>query len=284
MLTGLVKISAVQLCSGTDPHQNLFVMRVMLRDVADSDLVVFPEATMCSFAGWSVDVAEPLDGPFASGVRALAAEFNTTIAVGMFTPDEQPVGSPGPRRCFNTLFVTGPGGDAWYHKLHLFDAFGFRESDHVAPGHEPVTIDVAGGRVGLALCYDVRFPELFKFYADAGAHAVVVPSSWQPGPHKVAQWRALARARALDSTCYVLACGQADPAASGRPAATGPVGVGHSVAAGPDGQLLGELGEGPGVLTIEVDPDEVVRVREALPVLINSRFTSVLEGVSDSWP
>lgn len=284
MLTGGVKIAAVQLCSTPDPLENLDLMEAALAEAGEADLVVFPEATMaCAGAPW-LELAEPLDGPFANRVRGLAARHDTTIAVGMFTPDPRPAGAAGPDRCFNTLFVTGPGGDAFYHKLHLFDAFGFLESERIAPGELPALVEVAGVTVGLAICYDVRFPDLFTYYAAHGAQAVIVPASWQAGPGKIDHWVTLARARALDSTSYVVGCGQADPDASGRPPRPGPLGVGHSLAVGPDGAVLAELGAGPGVLTVDVDPAEVARVRGVLPVLNNARFTPVLDGVESVWP
>lgn len=266
-----MKIAAVQLCSTTDPRANLDLMRAALPDAAGADLVVFPEATMASFATRSAAVAEPLDGPFAEGVRALAAEFGTTIAVGLFTPAAD-------GRCRNTLLVTGPDGDARYDKLHLFDAFGFQESEHIEAGEAPVLAEVGGVRIGLAICYDVRFPALFTQYADAGADVVLVPASWQAGPGKVDQWRLLVQARALDSTCFVVGCGQAAPEATGRDGGKGPLGVGHSMIVGPDGRVLAEAGEGPGVLVVDLDPDAVARTREALPVLTNARFRSELTG------
>lgn len=267
-----MRIAVAQLCSTPDPAENLALMRGCLPAAASADLVVFPEATMACFARRSVEVAEPLDGPFATGVRALSTEFSTTIAVGLFTP-----GSPA-TRCRNTLYVTGSGVEAAYDKLHLFDAFGFAESDHIAPGDQAVTVEVGGVRVGLAICYDLRFPELFKHYARAGADVVIVPASWQDGPGKVDQWRLLARARALDATCYVIAAGQAEPAASGRPGGRGPLGVGHSLAVGPDGCVLHEAGDAPEVFVVDVDPDAVARARATLPVLANSRFASSLRA------
>lgn len=291
-----MRIAVAQVCSSTDPSENLELIRSALPDAAGADLVVFPEATMASFARRSAEVAEPLDGPFADGVRALAAEFATTIAVGMFTPglSAHALSAPGPAapglpapapssagtrgRCRNTLLVTGPGGEVAYDKLHLFDAFGYAESEHIEPGDRPVTATVARVTVGLAICYDVRFPELFKEYARAGASLVLVPASWQGGPGKVDQWRTLARARALDSTCFVVACGQAEPAASGRPGGPGPLGVGHSLVVGPDGTVLQEAGAGPEILVVDLDPDAVARVRAKLPVLANSRFESRLRA------
>jgi predicted amidohydrolase len=103
-----------------------------------------------------VDIAEPLDGPWASKVRSIADELQLVIVAGMFTP-----GTPadsGARRVRNTLLATGPGVEASYHKIHLFDAFGFAESDTVEAGTEPVTFDAGGVTFGLATCYDIRFP------------------------------------------------------------------------------------------------------------------------------
>ena len=101
--------------------------------------------------------------------------------------------------------------DTSYDKIHLYDAFGFAESDTVAPGSDPVVIEVDGETLGLAICYDIRFPELFRALADRGASTVLLPASWGAGPGKVEQWELLVRARAIDSTTYVLACDQADP-------------------------------------------------------------------------
>ena len=147
----------------------------------------------------------------------------------------------------NTLLATGPGVETSYDKVHLFDAFGFLESDTVDPGTEPVTFDAGGLTFGLATCYDIRFPALFTANAERGADANIVCASWASGPGKVDQWQLLARARALDSTTYVLACGQGDPVTQGVPAKAGaPTGVGHSAVVSPFGDVLDELDGAPG--------------------------------------
>ena len=117
---------------------------------------------MCRFGVPLRPVAEPVDGPWASGLRAIAEREQVVVVAGMFTP-------AGDGRVRNTLRAVGPGVDAAYDKIHLFDAFGFRESDTVAAGREPGLIEVAGVRVGLTLCYDVRFPGLYTELADRGA-------------------------------------------------------------------------------------------------------------------
>ena len=127
--------------------------------------------------------------------------------------------------------------------------------------------------MGFATCYDVRFPNLFTTLADRGAQVVVLPTSWGSGPGKLDQWRLLTRARALDSTTYVVAAAQADPASVGVPTTgTAPTGIGHSVAVSPTGEMITELGAEPGSLILDVDPDIVAAARAAIPVLANRRI------------
>ncbi len=199
-------------------------------------------------------------------VRSLAAEAGVIVAVGMFTPADG-------GRVSNTLLVTGPGVEASYAKIHLFDAFGYAESDTVAAGREPLVVDVAGVGVGFTTCYDVRFPGLYTTLADRGAQVVAVCASWGAGPGKVEQWELLVRARALDATVFVAACGQADPATTGTaPTGNAPTGVGHSLLVGPSGTVLAGLGAEPGLLVADVDPTELDAVRQTLPVLANRRY------------
>ncbi|MFT3887988.1 MAG: carbon-nitrogen hydrolase family protein [Arachnia sp.] len=254
-----MRIALAQLSSSTDPAENLEMVGVYARRAAaaGAELVVFPEATMCSFARSSRDVAEPFDGPWAAAVRGIARELGIAVVAGMFTAADD-------GRVHNTLLVTGPA-EARYDKIHLFDALGFRESDHIAPGGRPVTVDVAGTRVGLATCYDVRFPGLFTALAQAGADLILVCASWAPGPQKVHQWRTLATARAMDSTTFVVAVGQAAASPVDEPGR--PTGVGHSLAVDPTGTVLLELGERPELALVDIEPGLVADVRAHLPVL-----------------
>jgi predicted amidohydrolase len=268
MTTTTLRIALAQLTAGPDPVRNLEAVGERTRQAAEAGarLVVFPEATMACFGIPLGPLAEPLDGPWAEGVRALAAACGVVVVAGMFTP--APDG-----RVTNTLLATGAGVEAAYDKIHLYDAFGFAESATVAPGGEVVTIDVDGVRTGLATCYDVRFPELFRAHADAGAVLSVLPASWGAGPGKREQWELLVRARALDATLYVAAVDQADPEASGRPrGGKAPTGIGYSLLAGPDGTVCAQAGAAPELLFAEVDPAQVAGVREAIPVLANRRL------------
>jgi predicted amidohydrolase len=259
-----VRIALCQISSSTDPQANLELVRSGVAQAASSGarVVLFPEATQCRFGVSLKPVAEPLDGPWASAVRAIAVEHGVVVVAGMFTPT-----SDG--RVTNTLLVTGADVHVGYDKIHLFDAFGFKESDTVAPGAKPVTIEVDGVTLGIATCYDIRFPELFRALADQGAAAVLLGASWGSGPGKVEQWELLVRARALDCTSWILACGQADP---GQDLGTAPTGVGHSTVADPLGTVVASLGAEPDVLVVDIDTDAVESARRTLPVLANRRL------------
>lgn len=267
-----MRIAAAQLVTGEDPQQNLELVREWTRQAAEAgaDVVVFPEATQRAFGHSLTAIAEPADGPWATAVREIAADHDVVVVVGMFTP--APPSDEGRERVANTLLAVGPGVEASYDKIHLYDAFGFQESATVAPGEAPVRVDVDAATFGLATCYDVRFPELFTAHAHAGAIATILPASWGAGPGKVDQWRLLARARALDSTQYVIACGQGLPSAAGvEPVEGAPTGVGHSMIIGPTGEVLAEAGEAPELLVADLDVDAVASARERLPVLANAR-------------
>ncbi len=262
-----MRIALAQIVSTPEPARNLELLAEQTRAAAAAGarLVVFPEATMCCFGVRLGPVAQPLDGPWATRVREVAAAAGITVIAGMFTP------APG-GRVHNTLLATGNGVEASYDKIHLFDAFGFAESDTVAPGTEPVTIVVDGVTVGLATCYDVRFPGLFQLLAERDATLIALPASWGAGPGKREQWDLLVRARALDSTTFVAACGQADPTTVGREAGKAPTGIGASAVAGPLGAFVDQLGPEPGLLVVDIDPGEVDAARKTVPVLANRKF------------
>ncbi|HEX9086446.1 MAG TPA: carbon-nitrogen hydrolase family protein [Arthrobacter sp.] len=266
-----MRIALAQIITGRDLAGNLALVEeyAARARAGGAELVVFPEATMRAFGNSLLDIAEPLDGPWASRVRAIAAEQGIVIVAGMFTPGAGGDGGKG-GKVRNTLLVTGRGVEASYDKIHLFDAFGFAESDTVDAGTEPVTFEFDGVTFGLATCYDIRFPDLFTENADRGADVNIVCASWGSGPGKADQWKLLARARAADSTTLVLACGQGDPASQGiEPKGTAPTGVGHSVIVSPFGEVLEELDGAPGLLFADLDPASVKDARAKLPVLAN---------------
>lgn len=272
-----MRIALAQISTGRDLDANLALVadRTAQAAEAGADLVVFPEATMRAFGHNLTSIAEPVDGPWGQAVGRVAREQRITVVAGMFTPAPPQADDSAPR-VRNTLLVTGPDITAAYDKIHLFDAFAHLESDTVAAGTEPTLVPLVGEQIGLATCYDVRFPGLFLTLADRGARLIVLPASWGAGEGKLDQWRLLVRARALDTTCFVAACDQADPdtadGSSGvATTSTAPRGIGHSMVVGPLGQVLHELGPGPGLLMCDLDLDQVDQARRTLPVLVNRR-------------
>lgn len=263
-----MRIALAQIISSPDPDRNLDQVAEQVARAAQEgvELVIFPEATMRCFGRSLVEIAEAVDGPWATRVRQIAERHEVAVIAGMFTP-------AGDGRVRNTLLVAGTEAEAHYDKIHLFDAYGFRESDTVAPGVDPVVVRVGDVSVGLTTCYDVRFPGLFTRLAADGAQLICVCASWGAGPGKVEQWKLLCRARALDATTFVAACGQADPAANGVAFSSGaPTGVGYSAVISPEGEVLAGLGPDPGQLIVDVDLSALDRVRRTLPVLANRRF------------
>ncbi|HEV7625850.1 MAG TPA: nitrilase-related carbon-nitrogen hydrolase, partial [Streptomyces sp.] len=155
----------------------------------DADLLVLPEGVLARFTEDRHrirQVAQPLDGPFVSGMCEATAGGRATVVVGIHEPS-------GDGRVFNTLVALRDGElVAHYRKIHLYDAFGDQESAHVRPAEEPpVVMDVAGTQVGLMTCYDVRFPELARLLTDAGAEVLALPAAWVRGPAKERHWEVM---------------------------------------------------------------------------------------------
>jgi predicted amidohydrolase len=166
-----------------------------------------------------------------------------------------------PGRPYNTL-VVGGGTRAAYRKIHLYDSFGYRESDRLTGGPlEPVVVDVAGWQVGLMTCYDLRFPELARRLVDAGAEVIVVPAAWLPGERKVEHWRTLLAARAIENTCFVVGAGQPEPRYSG-----------HSAVFGPLGETLAAADGGEETLEVTLVRDDLLAARRTNPSLANRRL------------
>ena len=249
-----MQVVLVQETSTLDPEENRGRIADLVPDGAD--LVVLPEA-------WSRDFGEPgselapyaesLDGPFVAEVERVAELRGTTVVAGMFERTDQ---TP-----YNTVVVRGQA-HLDYRKIHLYDSFGYSESDVLAAGPiEPATFDLDGTTVGVMTCYDLRFPELARRLVDGGADVIVVPSAWVAGPRKVDHWTTLLRARAIENTVYVVGVGQPPPRYTG-----------HSMVVGPLGDVLLEGGEDAGTLTVEIDPSAVAEARRTNPSLANRRL------------
>src|SRR4051794_6491840 len=168
-----MRVALCQIDVGDEPRDNLQTVRSALAEAFGADVAVFPEATQVRFGNALGEVAERLDGPFVSGLCEAAAEFGLGLIAGVFEPALD-------GRTYNTTVVIDAAGEiaATYRKIHLFDAFAFRESDVVAPGSAPVVVQLAGVRLGLITCYDLRFPELARALVDQGAEVLVVTAAW----------------------------------------------------------------------------------------------------------
>lgn len=267
-----MRIGVVQIQSGADIVENLDRVREATRQAAKqgAELIVFPEGTSQAFGTGRLDTqAQELDGEFATGVREVAEELGVVVVVGMFTPaDAVERAGKTINRVYNTALVTGGGHHTGYRKIHTYDAFNYAESDTVHPGDQLLQVEVAGVNVGVTVCYDVRFPEMFKELAREGAKVIVLPTSWADGENKLRQWRTLTAARALDSTSWIISAGQARPGGEekgGEP--SGPTGIGHSCVIDPTGERIAEGGYGEETLIVDIDVELVDKVRKTLPVL-----------------
>jgi len=248
-------VALVQHASGLEPEDNRRLLGELTPD--DVDLVVFPEAFARDFGSPGSDVsgdAEPVDGPFGREVQRFADEWSTTLLAGMFEASDDPA------RPFNTLILRGRA-HADYRKVHLYDSFGYRESDRLSAGPvDAVTAGLGEFTLGLMTCYDLRFPEQARALVDAGADVLVAPSAWVAGDRKVDHWRTLVRARAIENVAYVVAAAQPGPRYSG-----------HSMVVDPHGQVVVEAGLDPVLLRAELDPAVLEEARRTNPSLANRR-------------
>ncbi len=261
-----VRVAIAQLAVGTDRRANraAAVAAVDAAAAGAADLVVLPEyASGYDPHGVGVHLAEPMDGPFVTALRERAAATGVAVVAGTSLP------SRDPRRAVNAVLGIDAAGDiaGVYRKVHLYDAFGARESDVLEPGAPdapPLTMVVAGLTFGVLTCYDLRFPESARRVVDAGAEVLVVPAAWVDGPLKAMQWRALAVARAIEDTAAVVAVGMARQGLTGR-----------SLVVGPDGVVVLELDETPVLAHADLDPSQIAAVRAANPALAARRYRVV---------
>jgi len=259
-----VAIAVAQFAPGDDTAENLERMSRLAGDAANRGalLVVFPEYssyfTPTMDASWA-EHAQGLHGPFVRALAELATELGIHIVAGLVERIQDE------KRVANTLVALDPNGElvAHYRKVHLYDAFGQRESEWIVPGpiETPQTFAFGGFTVGLQTCYDLRFPEVTRKLVDAGADLVLVPSEWVRGPLKEAHWRTLATARAIENTVYLAAADHAPP-----------IGVGNSLIIDPMGVELAGLGEEVGTAVAWITPSRISEVRRINPALQLRRF------------
>lgn len=255
------QIVMAQMGSSDNKQENLKKAEKALiesKEVHDADIVVFPEAFMSYFEVGTPDTvkcedAEPVDGPFVQEMSKLCKRHGTWVVFGMreSTSDEK---DP---RVYNTTLIINDQGETVgvYRKTHLYDAFGAKESDSIKPGDSLFKpIDTPFGKLGLLVCYELRFPEISRYQAIHGADILLIPSGWVRGSLKEHHWKNLAITRALENTVYVIACDHLNDYYMGLSMAVDPMGV-----------VIAQGTEAEGLIPVTVDLERVKEVRKKLP-------------------
>ncbi|KAB7788372.1 nitrilase-related carbon-nitrogen hydrolase [Bifidobacterium cebidarum] len=249
-----------------EPERSLEIIDGFARDAAakGARLLLLPEGLIARDGdddAFAAAHAQPLDGPFVSGLKTISAKRGITL---MGTVHVAPPEGAEDSRVSN-VFLVIRGGEivATYRKLHLYDAFSAKESAVVKSGMElPPIVDIDGWKVGVMTCYDVRFPETARSLAVRGADVIVVSAAWVRGSLKEYHWKLMTAARAMENTCYVLACSE-----------VGSRNIGCSRIISPLGEVLAEAGDDRSeLITANLDHNAVDTARRTLPVLSNRRF------------
>lgn len=265
-----MKTAVVQLTTTDDVTHSLDRAEHWIRHAAaaGAQFVATPEATpWLGPATNKAAVAESLDGTTGRRMAGLAAELGITLLLGSFVER-----SPIAGRTYNTSVLFGPDGEriAVYRKIHLFDVdlggIVLQESATVVPGTEVVVVPTALGKLGLTVCYDLRFPELYRACRDARAEVLTVPSAFTV-PTGQAHWEILLRAQAIETQCWVVA-----PAQVGHHGASGRESYGHSMIVNPWGEVMAHLETGEGIALADVDREEAFAVRQRMPVAAHRRL------------
>ena len=265
-------VAAVQLNSTPDQAANLARAHLLVEEAASrgAQLVALPEHFAC--LGSNADTAaaaQPLDGPLVSRFRELAAKLRIFLLLGSL-----PEHTPGKARPYNTSVLLDPRGKiiAHYRKLHLFDvdlpgAPPHRESEHTQPGAEVLTVALPGTSftAGLAICYDLRFPELFRMQTDQGANLIFLPAAFTATTGRD-HWEVLLRARAIENLAYVVAPAQYGEHVPGHRS------YGRSLIVDPWGTVLAQAPDGEGVIFAQLDYERLQRLRRELPALRHRRL------------
>jgi len=228
----------------------------------NSALCAFPEFMMCYTPSSQSPVelarlAEKINGEFVNSI-AEAARYNSIQVVGTFYEK-----SPKPNRVYDTSFLINKFGKiiSKYRKIHLYDALGFKESKKLYPGSsvtEPTQTSI--GKIGLMICYDLRFPEMSRMLASSGSEILVVPSAWVKGKMKEEHWITINKTRAIENGCYVVS-----------PDQVGNIYCGRSLVVDPFGKIILDMKKKEGLGTVDISLDQIKQVRKKLPLLQNRR-------------
>lgn len=271
-----MKAALLQLTSSDDPVENLGLVREMMQQAAGqgAGFVLTPEVTNCvtsDRAHQAAVLSHEKDDATLAGLREEAASLGLWLLIGSLALRTDDADG----RFANRSFLIGPDGTirASYDKIHMFDvqvseAETYRESSGFRPGTRAVLADAGFARIGMTVCYDIRFPHLHRALAQAGAQVLTVPAAFSPVTG-AAHWEPLLRARAIETGCYVLA-----PAQTGlHPSSTGGTRrtYGHSMAISPWGEVLADAGAEPGITFVDLAMNNVAQARARVPALTHDR-------------
>jgi len=269
-MTGTFRAACVQMRTGLDVAANIAAAEKLIREAkqAGADFVATPEMTSLFEAESDALFAKVRiedDDVALKAFRRLAEELSLWLLIGSL-----PI-KVGERQCANRQFLINPKGQpvAWYDKVHMFDVDlpggeTYRESRNYRRGERAVVADLPWGKLGLSVCYDLRFPQLYRTLAKAGASFLVIPAAFTHTTGQ-AHWHVLQRARAIETGCFVIAPAQGGKHENGRRT------FGHSLIVDPWGQVLAEGGEDPGIVVAEIDPAKVTEARARVPALTHDR-------------
>jgi predicted amidohydrolase len=275
MEVAAVRVAAVQLNSNGDKARNLTAAERLVRDAAadGAEFVALPEKWNLLAGGAELAAgAEPLDGPSLTAARGWASDLGIHLLAGSISER----GEEGEKASNTSVLIGRDGADlAVYRKIHMFDVdaggVSYRESEFERPGAEAVVAQAGGLEVGMTVCYDLRFPELFRILALRGARLIAVPSAFTLATGRD-HWEVLLRARAIENQLFLLApnqCGEAAPHYSS---------FGRSLIVDPWGVVLATAPDGEGFVAADLDFAAQDRVRESLPSLVNRQPGAYL------WP
>ena len=275
------RVGLVQMRSGRTPAQNVDAATKLIKEAktGGADYVLTPEMTNILerkredlFAALAPEEKDRSLAAF----RDLARRLGIWVHVGSLAIEVLP------QKAVNRSFLIDPKGEiaARYDKIHMFDVDlaggeSYRESGSYRPGELAVAVDIPWGRVGLTICYDLRFPALYRALAEAGASFITIPSAFTQQTGE-AHWHVLTRARAIETGSFVFAAAQGGRHEDGRDT------FGHSIAVDPWGRVLAEGGTEPGVILADVDPSQVAIVRARIPSLQHGRRFEMVEPIAES--
>ncbi|MFS0781748.1 carbon-nitrogen hydrolase family protein [Bacillus sp. 1P06AnD] len=259
-----MKIAAAQMSTTENKEENLakILMYIQLASKQNADMVILPEMAMALVTANNglkpAEVAESVNGPFVSALQKSAKEGNIYVVCGIFEsiPDNT-------QQAFNTIVAINSNGalERIYRKTHLYDAFSYKESDTILPGQDLFQVmDTPFGKIGMMVCYELRFPEVARHLVDQNADLIIIPAGWVKGPLKEEHWQTLLKARAIENTVFVCGCNQ-----------SGTVYTGRSMLVDPMGVVMADAGEEEGLIATTIDFGRIDTVRKTVPCLNGRR-------------